>query len=317
MKKAPYLIIQLVHMQGPLKGEIQEFAGEGISIGRHPSCDVQFPADLDILSRKHAQIVREGNRFKLIDQSTNGTFLNGKPVKEAFLKDGDILLFADGGPKVSFLTKIGEPPVEAPQAAVPPVERTETPQPEVYQPDPDQSRQPRAPQPADYQPRPPAAPISPPPQADIRVERVQMPLIIQYGPTLRTFKELPVTIGRNPACDFSIDHPGLLDHHAQFLFSQEQYWIKDLTGKNLVAIDGAPVNIQAALRPESRIALSPDGPNFRFLGSGRLAEIEEPPLQATDIPPQVPDTPSAPSPDEKPNSTSKTAKKFIGKFFKP
>ncbi len=298
MRKAPYFIIQLVHIQGPLKGEIQEFASEGISIGRHPSCDVQFPADLDILSRKHAQIVREGNRFKLIDQSTNGTFLNGKPVKEAYLKDGDILLFADGGPKVSFLTKVGEPPVEMPQAAAPPVERAQTPQP------------------GEHQPRTPAAPISPPPQADLRVERVQMPLIIQYGPTLRTFKALPVTIGRNPACDFSIDHPGLLDQHAQFIFSQEQYWIKDLTGKNLVAIDGAPINIQAALRPESRIALSPDGPNFRFLGSGRLAEIEEPPQQATDIPPQVPETPSPPSSDEKTNSTSKNAKKFIGKFFR-
>ncbi len=301
MKKAPYFIIQLVHIQGPMKGEIQEFAGESISIGRHPSCDVQFPTDLDILSRKHAQIVREGNRFKLIDQSTNGTFLNGKPVTEAFLKDGDILLFADGGPKVSFLTKIGEPPVE----------RAETPQPEVHQPDPYQSQQP-----GDYQPQTPAAPVSPPPQADIKAERVQMPLIIQYGPTLRTFKELPVTIGRNPACDFSIDHSGLLDHHAQFLFSQEQYWIKDLTGKNLVAIDGTPINLQASLRPECRIAMSPSGPNFRFLGSGRLAEIEEPPLQATDIPPQVPNTPSPPSSDEKTNSTSKSAKKFIGKLFK-
>ncbi len=317
MKKAPYFIIQLVHIQGPMKGEIQEFAGESISIGRHPSCDVQFPTDLDILSRKHAQIVREGNRFKLIDQSTNGTFLNGKPVKEAFLKDGDILLFADGGPKVSFLTKVGEAPVDVPpQVAAAPAEPVKPVQPEAYQPDPDPSHQQQAPQPGAYRPQTSTPPISPPPQAELNVERVQMPLIIQYGPTLRTFKELPVTIGRNPASDFSIDHPGLLDHHAQFIFSQEQYWIKDLTGKNLVAVDGSPVGIQAALRPESRISLSPDGPNFRFLGSGRLAEIEEPPPQATDIPPQVPETPSPSSSDEKTNSTSKPAKKFIGKLFK-
>ncbi len=317
MKKAPYLIIQLVHIQGPLKGEIQEFAGNSISIGRHPSCDVQFPTDLDILSRKHAQIVREGNRFKLIDQSTNGSFLNGKPVKEAFLKDGDILLFADGGPKVSFLTKVGEAPVdEPPQVAAPPAEPVKPAQPEAHQTDPYPSQQQQAPQPGAYRPQTPTPPISPPPQAELKVERVQMPLIIQYGPTLRTFKELPVTIGRNPASDFSIDHPGVLDHHAQFLFSQEQYWIKDLTGKNLVAVDGSPIGIQAALHPESRISLSPDGPNFRFLGSGRLAEIEEPPMQATDTPPEAPQAP-APSPTEKKaDGTANTAKKLIGKIFK-
>lgn len=319
MKKVPTLIIQLVHLQGPMKGEIQEFASNSISIGRHPSCDLQFPTDLDILSRQHAQIIREGNRFKLIDQSTNGTFLNGKPVKEAFLKDGDILLFADGGPKVSFLTKMGETPVDEPQASTPPAKQVQPAHPQAQHSDPYQGQPSQIPQPGAYPPQAPAPPIAPSPHAPpagLTVERVQMPLIIQYGPTLRTFKELPVTIGRNPACDFSIDHPGLLDRHAQFIFSQEQYWIKDLTGKGLVTVDGAPIDIQAALRPESRISLSSTGPKFRFLGSGRLAEIEEPALQKTDIPPQVPEAPAPPSPENKTNSTSKTAKKLIGKLFK-
>ena len=117
MKKAPTIIIQLVHIQGPLKGEIQEFSDNEVSIGRHPSCHVCFPKDLAIISRKHAHIVREGNRFKLIDQSTNGTYLNGTKITEAILKDGDILLFADGGPKVSFLTKLGESPSDSTSVA--------------------------------------------------------------------------------------------------------------------------------------------------------------------------------------------------------
>ena len=54
------------------------------------------------MSRKHAEIIREGNRFKLVDLSANGTFVNGKRVKEVYLKDGDVLTFAEGGPKVSF-----------------------------------------------------------------------------------------------------------------------------------------------------------------------------------------------------------------------
>jgi len=297
MKKAPTIIMQLVHIQGPMKGQIQEFSEPEISIGRHPSCHVQFPKDLSLISRQHARIVREGNRFKLVDQSANGTILNGKQVKEAFLKDGDILLFADGGPKVSFLTKLGESPADLPQVAEIPAVQMAPPRPS--------------------QPQTPPPPLSLPPEvpaAEMKIERTQMPLIIQYGPTLRTFNELPVTIGRNPACDFSIDHPGLLDHHAQFIFSQGQYGIKDLTGKNQVTIDGSPVNFQAALHPECRISLSSSGPSFRFLGAGRLAEIEESPPQETDIPSPAPEAPSLP--EKKTTRTPKTAKKIIDKFFK-
>lgn len=294
MKKAPIIIMQLVHIQGPMKGEIQEFDGDTISIGRHSSCHVRFPTNLDILSRKHAQIIREGNRFKLIDQSTNGTFLNGKQVKEAFLANGDILLFADGGPKVSFLTKLGESPADLPSAAQGSAARMAPPPPSP--------------------PQTPPVPVSQPsqvPDAEIKIERTQMPLIIQYGPTLRSFKELPVTIGKSPACDFSIDHPGLFDRHAQIFFSQGLYGIKDLTGKNQVTIDGSPVQFQAALHPEKSISLSSSGPSFRFLGAGRLAEIEESPPPETDIPSAAP---AAPPPPE--NKSPKTAKKFLGKLFK-
>jgi len=77
MSNIPVIVIQLIHIEGPLKGKIQEFSNPEISIGRHPSCQVQFPKDLKIVSRKHARIIREGNRFKLINYSQNGTFLNG------------------------------------------------------------------------------------------------------------------------------------------------------------------------------------------------------------------------------------------------
>jgi pSer/pThr/pTyr-binding forkhead associated (FHA) protein len=297
MKKAPLIIIQLVHIQGPMKGEIQEFPYTEISIGRHPSCHVRFPKDLAIISREHARIVREGNRFKLIDQSTNGTFLNGTRITEANLKDGDILLFSDGGPKVSFLTKIAEAPADLPQTPEIPTDRMNRPRPSQ----PQTSRAPSPPQPEM-------------PAPAMEIERTKMPLIIQYGPTLRTFKELPVTIGRNPACDFSIDHPGILQQHAQIFFNQGQYWVKDLTGRNQIAINGSPVPSQAALLPESRLSLSANGPNFRFLGAGRLAEIEEAPLQKTDVPPQAPET--SPAAENKPANPPKTAKNILGKFFK-
>jgi pSer/pThr/pTyr-binding forkhead associated (FHA) protein len=256
MTTIPTIVVQLVHIDGPLKGEIQEFLDQEISIGRLPACQVQFPKDFTMISRNHARIVREGNRFKLVDQSANGTFVNGKRVTEAYLKSGDVLILAEGGPKVSFLTRVEEgrvqpQPVVAPDTPAEP-QITPTPQP------PSQQAQPAS-----------EAPVQ------LSIQKVQAPLVVQYGPTLRSFKELPVTIGKNPSCDLSLEHPQILDKHAQFFFDQGQYWVKDLTGRNLILIDGQPVNLQGLLNPNSTVSLSPQGPTFRFLGGGRLAEFEE------------------------------------------
>jgi pSer/pThr/pTyr-binding forkhead associated (FHA) protein len=109
MADKPVIVIEIVHIDGPLKGKIQDFSESEISIGRYPECTVQFPKDLRIVSRLHARIIREGNRFLLINESKNLTYLNGKSIQvqeKAYLKSGDWLMFAQGGPKVSFLTKI-------------------------------------------------------------------------------------------------------------------------------------------------------------------------------------------------------------------
>ena len=119
MQPLPTIIVQLIHIAGPLKGEIQEFNDPEIAVGRLSTCQVRFPKDLAIISRKHAAIFREGNRFRLVDESANGTFLNGKSVSEAFLKNGDVIMFAEGGPKVSFLTRVDDN-----MAASPPVSYT-------------------------------------------------------------------------------------------------------------------------------------------------------------------------------------------------
>ena len=254
--KSPIIIVQLVHIYGPLRGEIQEFSESTILIGRHPSCHVLFPKDLAIVSRKHARIVREGNRFKLIDQSANGTFVNGKKVKEAYLKDGDVLIFAEGGPKVSFLTKMVERQNEIKDISSPGLpkksEMAGVEKPSIAQAQSDSN-----------------------PAKEISIQQVQVPLVIQFGPTIRSFKKLPVTIGKNPDCDLIINHPAILDRHASIFFSQDQYWIKDLTGKMLILINGQPVNFQNPLTPETLVALTPQGPTFRFLNGGRLAEIEK------------------------------------------
>jgi pSer/pThr/pTyr-binding forkhead associated (FHA) protein len=301
MKQPPTIVIQLIHMEGPLKGEIQEFNRPEILIGRSATCQVCFPKDLAIVSRVHARIVREGNRFMLMDQSTNGTFVNGKQMKEAILKDGDVLVFAEGGPKVSFLTQLMDgisdggnaiqpagvaAPAPAASEAAPfpsppsapkfPSERPALP------PMPHLERPVAAPQPVSVPPLnpppPPKPPVLEPAPAphlgDIPIQQVKKPLVVQYGPTLQAYNVLPVTIGRGAQCDFRLDHPAVFERHALIFYHQEQYWVKDLTGKNVVRINGRSIEGQGMLDTDYRLSLSEQGPDFRFLGEGRLAEIE-------------------------------------------
>lgn len=283
MKRPPAIIVQLVHMRGPLTGEIQEFTETEIFIGRKPSCHVRFPAKLTIISRKHASIVREGNRFKLIDHSVNGTLVNGKPVKEVFLKDGDVIDFAQGGPKVSFLTQVREIEVDngISEPALQPKGKV-TSRPELRSTT-EQEAPVKPPKMVDVQSATPSTPPKQVKKPEVAVGQAQAPIVIQYGPTLQSFKQVHVTIGKNPSSDFVLDHPGIMDRHMQIFFHQNEYWVKDLTGQNLISLNQKRIDLQAPLAADDELALSPEGPFFRFLGGGRLAEIEKvPPAEATD-----------------------------------
>ena len=260
MAVKPTIIVTIVHIEGPLKGEIQEFSDDEIRIGRNLGYQVQFPRDVLIVSRDHARIIRDGNRFKLVNHSENMTYLNGKPVgpdEEAFLKSGDWLMFAQGGPKVSFLTKIDE---SRPAAA--PVRPVENERPAPVTDDAPTPRMRMEP------PQVPAPEKMPPP-----AQPSQAPLVIRYGPMLKRFNSLPVTIGNADACDFRIQHAGISDEHIQIYFSQGQYCVKDLTGRQTVRVNDRPVAGEEVLNPDDRMELSSQGPVFRFLAGGRLDEI--------------------------------------------
>lgn len=280
--KSPSITVQLIHIQGPMKGEIQEFCDDTVSIGRHPSCRLLFPADLTIVSRKHAEIIREGNRFRLVDASSNGTYVNGKKVTDCILREGDVIEFAEGGPKVSFLTRISADEavsaktLSTPAAVAPPVE-TPASEPFVKNPEPIPRQQPVIEPPPPEPPAMVAPPASVPassaePTPDEAVRNVQVPLIIQYGPTIRSFRELPVFIGKNPGCDFVLDHSGILDRHAQIFYFRDRYWLKDLTGQKMIRVNGVPPDPQVVLNANDRFSLGPAGPVFSFLGEGRIME---------------------------------------------
>ncbi len=65
-----------------------------VVIGRHPDCDITL-LDANV-SRRHAEIRPDATGFSLVDLgSTNGTRVNGIPVRERELRDGDEMTFGN------------------------------------------------------------------------------------------------------------------------------------------------------------------------------------------------------------------------------
>ncbi len=272
--------VQLVHLDGPFKGEIQDYLQPVVAIGRHPDCQLVFPKECETISRMHAEIQREGQRFKFIDHSSNGTLVNGRPQKEVFLKDGDVLIIGgEGGPKVSFLSAELEPGDEAALAAVQKKVQVEevikvasTPVKQQSVPKIQKTPQPVQPSPSKPEPIPQ---VIPEPSPDIPPAPVNKSFVIQYGATLTSYKQLPISIGSGSESDCVLQHPDLLPQHAQIFFRDGSYWVKDLTGRGLLLVNERPVSGEAELIADCSLALSVKGPKFRFLGEGRLAEIEQ------------------------------------------
>lgn len=63
-------------------GEAQKIIIDEIEMGREASCQVRFDDTFSTVSRRHAAIVRDGDKWKLVQLSkTNSTFLNGKKIE--------------------------------------------------------------------------------------------------------------------------------------------------------------------------------------------------------------------------------------------
>lgn len=81
----------LVADTGPEKGQVIPIV-ERTEVGRALECDISILEPS--LSRKHAELEVDGRHLILRDLgSVNGTYVNGKKVDEAELKDGDVLNF--------------------------------------------------------------------------------------------------------------------------------------------------------------------------------------------------------------------------------
>ncbi len=84
----------LMGRKGSVADRRFEIEKDATAIGRRSENEV-VTDDVSV-SGCHAVILREGARYRLRDlDSTNGTQLNGVPVREALLKPGDVIGFGD------------------------------------------------------------------------------------------------------------------------------------------------------------------------------------------------------------------------------
>lgn len=245
---APDIIVQLVHIDGPRKGQIDESLNTRVTIGRDPSNDVAFPRDLLIVSRLHAEIVREGNRFLFICKGKNGCFINGAAATQAYLKQGDVIMLAESGPKISFLSAIKKTPRAA--ATVPPA-----------MPDTSTARATGTAGGSVGRPVPP------------RAEPQTVPFTFQYGIHIKSLKQTAAQIGRDEKCDFVLPHPSVHGFHAKVYFAQNRYYISNISTGGVVYINNRPIQSDAELLDNDEIMLGDGGPRLRFLGTGRFVEV--------------------------------------------
>jgi Nif-specific regulatory protein len=88
-----------------LKDAAFELDADELSIGRDSSNAVRVADSL--LSRRHCAVRRDGAGFRLLDlDSLNGTFVNGKPVRERALEHGDQITVGES--RFVFLVDDGE-----------------------------------------------------------------------------------------------------------------------------------------------------------------------------------------------------------------
>jgi pSer/pThr/pTyr-binding forkhead associated (FHA) protein len=93
----------LIVKRGPNAGSKFFLDDDNVVIGRHPDSDI-FLDDITV-SRRHAEITRDGTSFSLSDVgSLNGTYVNRERVERADLEAGDEiqigkfkLVFLSGG----------------------------------------------------------------------------------------------------------------------------------------------------------------------------------------------------------------------------
>jgi S1-C subfamily serine protease len=105
-----------VHLSGSHRGNTELFDSKKISIGTDALNDLRFDPAIDgNTSQYHAEILLSEYDYVLKDKGgAKGTLVNNRVVSEIVLKDGDLIEFGAGGPKVRFRIKADEADIYKP-----------------------------------------------------------------------------------------------------------------------------------------------------------------------------------------------------------
>jgi hypothetical protein len=83
----------IIAQDGPQAGQRWPLTKDEHVVGRGGDCDILI--NDKTVSRHHARIKRDGERWLLIDESKNGTHVNGLPTQSPHaLRDGDVIAIA-------------------------------------------------------------------------------------------------------------------------------------------------------------------------------------------------------------------------------
>jgi S1-C subfamily serine protease len=89
--------VSFVHLSGPRQGDVDSLRELPATIGSAAEAAVAVPG----AEPRHALVLRRGGHVLLVDHdSSRGTFLAGEQVREAVLRDGDVVELGMGGPQV-------------------------------------------------------------------------------------------------------------------------------------------------------------------------------------------------------------------------
>ena len=105
------ILFGFLFLTSPNLGKEVFFSKKKVVIGRDEKSDIWLD-DLEV-SRRHAVIVLERKQYILRDlDSTNGTFHNGKKIREIVLKYGDRVKIGSTSMKVLLKDKLTEKPIK-------------------------------------------------------------------------------------------------------------------------------------------------------------------------------------------------------------
>ncbi|MDP9408589.1 MAG: FHA domain-containing protein [Actinomycetota bacterium] len=106
-------------------GHVVELTAEVTTVGRGEGVDISL--DDRTVSRLHAELVRRGPHVYVADLglSVNGTRVNGRPVGQRLLTEGDVLAFGAARARVGGVAEVQDDTVELRRSGAPELTRRE------------------------------------------------------------------------------------------------------------------------------------------------------------------------------------------------